>query len=123
MEKKSMFQPIIKWSGSKRSQAMSIISYFPEYDTYYEPFLGGGSVLYALNPNKSVASDVCEPLIELWNIVKNEPQLLFEKYSEHWSNLQREGHLYYYDVRKNFNQNKNGIDLFFFIENLCKWAN
>ena len=37
-----MFQPVIKWSGSKRSQSSEIIKYFPkEIDTYYEPFCGG----------------------------------------------------------------------------------
>ncbi len=35
------FQPVIKWSGSKRSQAKEIIKFFPqEIDTYYEPFVG-----------------------------------------------------------------------------------
>lgn len=35
-------QPVIKWTGSKRSQAEHIINKFPkEIDTYYEPFVGG----------------------------------------------------------------------------------
>lgn len=43
-----MFQPVIKWSGSKRSQCEDIISLFPkEINTYYEPFCGGASVLRA----------------------------------------------------------------------------
>ena len=34
-----MYEPVIKWSGSKRSQAEQILKYFPrEIDTYYEPF-------------------------------------------------------------------------------------
>lgn len=44
-------QPIIKWSGSKRSQADEILKYVPkEFDTYYEPFIGGGAILYNLHP-------------------------------------------------------------------------
>ena len=43
-----MFQPVIKWSGSKRSQASTLLSYFPEdIKCYYEPFIGGGAMLYA----------------------------------------------------------------------------
>lgn len=34
------FKPIIKWSGSKRSQSEEIIKRFPkEIKTYYEPFV------------------------------------------------------------------------------------
>lgn len=39
-----MIKPVIKWSGSKRSQAAEILKYVPDsYGTYYEPFIGGGS--------------------------------------------------------------------------------
>ena len=40
---------LIKWTGSKRRQAGQIVAKFPrQIATYYEPFLGGGSVLYEL---------------------------------------------------------------------------
>ena len=44
--------PIVKWSGSKRLQAKEIIRHFPNFQVYYEPFLGGGAVLGALSPKK-----------------------------------------------------------------------
>lgn len=51
---KFVFEPAIKWSGSKRSQAFEILGYFPyEIDTYYEPFCGGCSVL-----NRLMHSDI-----------------------------------------------------------------
>ena len=41
---------LIKWSGSKESQASSIIKYIKELniENYYEPFIGGGSVFLNL---------------------------------------------------------------------------
>lgn len=69
-----MFKPVIKWSGSKRSQADMIKTFLPEnYGTYFEPFLGGGSILYAITPLNAVCGDICTPLIDLWNEIKNHP--------------------------------------------------
>jgi hypothetical protein len=59
---------LIKWTGSKRRQAKQIVAQFPrKIATYYEPFLGGGSVLYELlgsdiEVGRFEVSDICEPL-------------------------------------------------------------
>ena len=37
---------LVKWTGSKRSQAHAIRSLFPAFRRYFEPFLGGGALLY-----------------------------------------------------------------------------
>lgn len=105
--------PVIKWSGSKRSQAQEIIKQFGEFDCYYEPFLGGGSVMYALNPSNAICGDVCEPLIGLWNMVKNEPQEVIKYYSYEWNRLQKDGYEVYYDIRSRFNEKKSPLDLLF----------
>lgn len=109
-----MFNPVIKWSGSKRSQAVQIKSFFPEeFDTYYEPFVGGGSMLYAVYPEKAICGDICEPLIQLWNEIKNNPGALSEAYRTRWTRLQTEGHTAYYDIRDEFNKNHSPEDLLF----------
>lgn len=105
--------PVIKWSGSKRSQAQEIIKQFGKFDCYYEPFLGGGSVMYALNPSKAICGDVCEPLIGLWNMVKNKPQEVIKYYSYEWTRLQKDGCEVYYDIRSRFNEEKSPLDLLF----------
>ena len=56
------FQPIVKWTGTKRLQSNEIIKYFPNYiDTYYEPFCGSCSVLFRLlnEPSIQVNNFVC----------------------------------------------------------------
>ena len=53
-----MFQPVIKWSGSKRSQASEIIKYFPkQIDTYFEPFCGGAALALDLEHKNTVLND------------------------------------------------------------------
>lgn len=106
-------QPVIKWSGSKRLQAPTIVKLFPRFSTYYEPFLGGGSVLFQVNPKKSLCGDICKPLIELWMLVKTNPKSLIDSYKENWHKLQKEGYTFYYEVRDRFNFNQNPFDLLF----------
>jgi len=105
--------PVIKWSGSKRSQAKQIIELFPKFSTYYEPFLGGGSVLVHARPKKAVCGDICKPLIDFWNLVKKNPRRIIEEYTTRWDKLQNEGYLTYYEIRDHFNKNQNPFDLLF----------
>ena len=71
-----MIESVIKWSESKRSQAATIKPFLPEtYGTYYEPFIGDGSMLYALSPEKSMCGDICEPLINLWKEIHDNPRV------------------------------------------------
>jgi len=81
-----IIKPILKWVGGKTQIIDKIISKFPkEIDTYYEIFLGGGSVLFALlsymqnniiKVNKIFAYDLNEPLIFMYkNIQKNHVEL------------------------------------------------
>lgn len=78
----SKFQPVIKWSGSKRSQAEQIVSYFPrEINTYIEPFCGGASVFRALvesniNVKRYVLADNNFDLMNLWQRIKDFPEMV-----------------------------------------------
>jgi DNA adenine methylase len=110
-----MFQPVIKWSGSKRTQAEELAKLFPKFKKYYEPFLGGGSILYTLkgNVNPAVGGDICKPLIELWMLIQKDPIKLIKSYEKNWARLQKEGYQVYYEIRDRFNKNQNPEDLFF----------
>lgn len=63
-------KPLIKWSGGKGDEIKQFEKYFPsEYDTYIEPFIGGGSVYFYLSPKKAVISDVHSELIDFYKCV------------------------------------------------------
>jgi DNA adenine methylase len=63
-------KPLIKWSGGKSDEIKLFEKYIPNnYDTYLEPFIGGGSLYFYLYPNKAVISDVHKELIDLYTCI------------------------------------------------------
>ena len=104
---------LIKWTGSKRAQALRIVEEMPEYRRYFEPFLGSGALLYLAAHPGAVSGDIYEPLVELWRLVQTNPQSVISDYKKQWVALQHDSPRYYYDVRNRFNSNPNPLDLNF----------
>lgn len=104
---------LLKWTGSKRSQAARIAELAPPHERYVEPFLGGGAVLYHLAGQDSMASDLYAPLIGFWTMARDEPQALVADYAEQWRRLQDDLPGYFYAVRERFNVGKSPTDLNF----------
>lgn len=107
---------LIKWTGSKRSQAEAISQFFPlDARNYYEPFLGSGAVLYYATQHfvKTYGSDIYKPLIEIWQDVKEQPQQVIDIYTDTWEKLQADFPNFFYAVRDRFNKLKRGSDLLF----------
>ena len=68
-------KPIIKWSGGKSKEFPYVKEYKPqEFNTYYEPFVGGGAVWLGLNSSDNVVADNFVELIEFYNIIKEHKQ-------------------------------------------------
>ena len=76
-----ILQPVLKWAGGKRQLLPQLQEYFPKkkYTKYYEPFVGGGAVLFHLQPKKAVINDYNEDLINLYICIKNNLEELIEK--------------------------------------------
>lgn len=104
---------LIKWTGSKRSQAMRITAFAPCHERYYEPFLGGGALLYMLGKAGAVAADIYAPLIAFWKMVRDDAEHLISDYTEQWGQLQAELPGYFYFVRDRFNAEQRPEDLNF----------
>lgn len=115
----------LKWTGSKRLQADFIIDKFPrEIDTYYEPFLGSGSIMMRLLEteipvNNIVASDVCEPLIGLWKEVQVNPQSIIDTYRSLHKEFVKDRKTIFNEVRKTFNEDKTNYGHFLFLTRTC----
>ncbi|MET1113055.1 MAG: DNA adenine methylase [Allosphingosinicella sp.] len=104
---------LIKWTGSKRSQAGRIARHAPGFDRYFEPFLGGGAMLYLLGRAGSVGSDIYPPLIAFWTMVRDRPEPLIADYAKQWAGLQADLPGYFYAVRDRFNRLQRPEDLNF----------
>jgi DNA adenine methylase len=109
---------LLKWVGNKQKQADDIISYFPKtYGTYFEPFLGSGGVLGVLAPKKAVAGDVYKPLVEIWQTLHTDKELLKHQYAERYALSEKLGKKEAYKkILDRYNLNPNGADLLF----LCR---
>lgn len=128
-----MAKPFIKWVGGKTQIISQVISLFPnQINNYYEPFLGGGSVLLSLLNNiqngtitltgKIYASDINLNLVTLYKNIQSKPdifieevKLLIKEYeacsgetiNRNASNLEEatsSKESYYFWIRKQFNE-------------------
>ena len=73
--------PFLKWPGGKRWLVPALLTTIrrSEFRTYYEPFLGGGALFFALQPMRSVLSDINHDLINTYRHVKFHPSELIRR--------------------------------------------
>jgi DNA adenine methylase len=109
---------LLKWIGNKQRQAPDIIRHFPsDFGTYFEPFLGSGGVLGVLSPRRAIASDTFGPLMEIWQTLHHDKELLKAYYTERYELVEKLGKsLAYSEVLASYNSSPNGPDLLF----LCR---
>src|ERR1035441_50000 len=68
-------KPFLKWPGGKRWLCPALLRIISgvEYHRYFEPFLGGGALFFALRPARAILSDVNPELINVYQQVKRMP--------------------------------------------------
>jgi len=72
-DKNKIAKPFVKWVGGKGRLVPDLSKHFPDqYGDYYEPFVGGGAVLFALNHKKAHINDLNSVLISLYLFIKND---------------------------------------------------
>lgn len=68
-------KPFIKWVGGKRQLLDQIKPYLPKtFNKYYEPFIGGGAMLFDLQSSIAFISDINAELINTYQVIKSNPQ-------------------------------------------------
>ena len=94
-------KPFVKWVGGKQQLLPLIESHWPShFNTYYEPFLGGGSVYLHFLPRHAVLNDCNRTLINAYICLTRDLSLLM-KYLRRYQNKNTEGD--YNKARERFN--------------------
>ena len=78
--------PFVKWAGGKRGVMPHIAKHFPdEIGTYWEPFVGGGAVFFAMvnRINRAILSDANEELVIAYKMVKSKVNVLIDELKKH----------------------------------------
>jgi DNA adenine methylase len=88
--------PILKWVGGKTQLLDEIVKRLPEegFNRYFEPFIGGGALLFHLSPDNAVINDFNTELINYYNVVKRAPKTLIKELKKH-----KNEEVYFYDQR------------------------
>ena len=88
-------KPFLKWAGGKTQLLPELMERIPRnYNHYFEPFIGGGAMFFALQPPQATLSDINPDLINLYQVVRDSVEALIEDLSTHI--YQKE---YFYQLR------------------------
>jgi len=63
-------KPLLKWAGGKKQMLNTLFPRIPiSYGNYIEPFIGGGALFFALQPEQSIIADSNPELINVYQQV------------------------------------------------------
>ena len=100
----SSVTPFVKWAGGKRQLIPQIRERMPEkYNDYYEPFVGGGAVIFDLLPVNALINDINKALINTYRTICNEPDTFLKEVNRLDNDMWEDGKKYYYSIREHYN--------------------
>ncbi len=123
----SSIAPFVKWAGGKRQLIPQIRERMPkQFNNYYEPFVGGGAVIFELLPENAVINDINRALINAYQMICENPQEFLQEINRLDAEMWEDGKEYYYSLREHYNDKlmKGEFDvelaaLFVFINKHC----
>ena len=88
--------PFLRWAGGKRWLLKQLHNYLPVdgFNQYHEPFIGGGSIFFHLQPEKAFISDLNKELIDSYMAVQQDVELVID-FLKDFKNTEED----YYQIR------------------------
>jgi len=73
-------KPFLRWAGSKRKQVSRLAHFWlPSHERYIEPFAGSACLFFDLAPESAILGDNNKELIEVYRVVKHDPERLYRR--------------------------------------------
>lgn len=95
MATNKLVAPVLKWVGGKRQLLGKMKPLFPKGIKYYcEPFVGGGAVLFDLQPKHAYVNDINSELINVYEVIRNNVDELIEELKKYKNESD-----FFYEVR------------------------
>jgi DNA adenine methylase len=95
MAKNKLVAPFLKWVGGKRQIMSEIEQHLPTgIKVYIEPFIGGGAVLFQLQPETAIINDFNSELVNVYRVIKDDLEHLIVDLHQHKNESD-----YFYEIR------------------------
>jgi DNA adenine methylase len=93
-------RPFLKWAGGKTRLLSRLLPYVPEsFNNYFEPFLGGGAMFFAVRERATGSchlADLNSELVNAWRVVRENPAGLLAALARYRTDDSED---FYYSVR------------------------
>ena len=101
----SIPKPFVKWAGGKRQLIPVLNQHLPEnYDSFFEPFLGGGAMFFHIltknHKQKCIVSDLNSNLVLTYVTIRDKADELISSLKNHSKNYFKNSKSYYYNIRE-----------------------
>ena len=91
-EKKNRLSPLLKYPGGKEKELKYILPNLPDNcNCYFEPFVGGGAVYFAVDSRRYYINDKSVELIHLYQMIQEQNPEFLRKINDidsHWTNME-----------------------------------
>ena len=117
---------LVPYQGSKRKLASQIL-HFVQHDvtgSVFEPFAGSAAITLAAASSgigsNYVIGDRYSPLIDLWDLIINDPEYLGDEYSKIWHEQLADPQSYFVKIRDTFNEDNDPVKFLYLVARCVK---
>ncbi len=87
-KKNKLVAPVLKWVGGKRQLLDELTPLIPKrFTSYCEPFVGGGALLFDLQPSQAYINDINSNLILVYKVIEKDVESLISELTKFENNL------------------------------------